>query len=111
IPDPGTGVFHGCDSKKTGALRLIDPAKHQKCAAAEKAVTWNQTGQRGATVHLGVTGPAWTPGRTLLPNEVMFGVAVPDVLSATGDKISSPSAVAFDGTDVWIANSANSLTE
>src|SRR5215472_5338676 len=44
IPDAGTGVFHGCYSKRTGALRLIDPSKGQKCATSEKSVTWNQAG-------------------------------------------------------------------
>src|SRR5260370_11069271 len=44
IPDAGSGVFHGCSSSRTGALRLIDPAKGQKCWAGEKAVTWDQAG-------------------------------------------------------------------
>ena len=48
IPDAGTGVLHGCYSKKTGALRVIDPAKKQKCASGEGAVSW------------GLIGIAWT---------------------------------------------------
>ena len=44
IPDSGKGTFHGCYSKTTGALRLVDPAKSQKCASGEKAITWDQTG-------------------------------------------------------------------
>jgi ribosomal protein S18 acetylase RimI-like enzyme len=157
IPDAGTGVFHGCYSTKTGALRLIGPAKRQKCKAGEKAVTWDQAGitWKGAwakakhyPVHdavsylgssylavrastgivpaghpadwavlaqagkKGATGRPGTPGRTLLPGQVTLGVGLPDVLSATGDKISEPDAVAFDGSDLWIANSsANSVTE
>jgi hypothetical protein len=27
IPDAGTEVLHGCVSKRTGVLRVIDPAK------------------------------------------------------------------------------------
>lgn len=44
IPDAGTGVIHGCYSKTTGALRLIDPSKRQRCASSERAVTWDQAG-------------------------------------------------------------------
>jgi hypothetical protein len=44
IPDAGTGVFHGCYDKTSGALRLIDPSLGQSCGANENAVTWNQRG-------------------------------------------------------------------
>ena len=51
IPDAGTGQFHGCVSKSTGLLRVIDPSKGQHCktaaATAETPVTWNATGPRG----------------------------------------------------------------
>jgi hypothetical protein len=48
IPDAGTGQFHGCVSKSTGMLRVIDPSKGQHCTtAAETPVTWNATGPRG----------------------------------------------------------------
>ena len=43
IPDAG-GVFHGCYSKTTGGLRLIDPSKGQKCSRSEGAVSWSQAG-------------------------------------------------------------------
>jgi len=44
IPDTGTGVFHGCYSTSTGALRVVDPSANQACRASEKAITWNQSG-------------------------------------------------------------------
>ena len=43
IPDTGSGVFHGCYSKITGALRLIDPSKGQNCKSTEKAISWDQS--------------------------------------------------------------------
>ena len=46
IPDAKTGVIHGCYSKTTGALRVIDPSKSQSCAAGEAALNWNQSGIR-----------------------------------------------------------------
>ena len=45
IPD-AHGVIHGCYSKSTGALRVIDSAKH-KCPRGTKALNWNQRGPRG----------------------------------------------------------------
>ncbi|MGO9877732.1 MAG: hypothetical protein ACLPSM_00025 [Acidimicrobiales bacterium] len=44
IPDAGTGIFHGCYSTSTGALRLINPSAHEACKAGEHAVSWNETG-------------------------------------------------------------------
>jgi hypothetical protein len=43
IPD-ANGVFHGCVSTVTGALRLIDTGKGQTCKKAETAVSWDKTG-------------------------------------------------------------------
>ena len=45
IPD-AHGVIHGCYSKSTGALRVIDSAKH-KCPRGTKSLNWNQRGPRG----------------------------------------------------------------
>ena len=53
VPDSGTGAFHGCVSKATGILRVIDPATGQQCPTRETAITWNQKG---------VSGPAGAPG-------------------------------------------------
>jgi len=41
IPDSGTGVFHGCVDKSTGALRLVDPSKGQGCGGAEQTISWS----------------------------------------------------------------------
>jgi hypothetical protein len=69
----GTGVFHGCYVKSSGALRVIDPSAHQHCKKTELAVSWNQAGQRGlagprgprgAKGATGQTGPAGPPGLT-----------------------------------------------
>ena len=46
IPDAGTGVFHACANTSTGALRLVDPSKSQKCTKSETSVSWNQAGTR-----------------------------------------------------------------
>ena len=60
IPDPGTGVIHGCyntslaHGNPTGALRVIDTAKPGgSCASWETALNWNAngvTGARGPTI-------------------------------------------------------------
>jgi hypothetical protein len=44
IPDVGTGVFHGCYSQSSGALRVVDPSANQTCRTNEKAITWDQSG-------------------------------------------------------------------
>jgi hypothetical protein len=59
IPGHGTGVLHGCYSKTTGDLRLIDPSAHQHCRRGELAVSWNQTGPQGAP---GLRGPRGVQG-------------------------------------------------
>jgi hypothetical protein len=65
IPD-SSGVFHGCVSRSTGALRVVSSASqchklkrhHGKVVnAGELPITWNQQGPRGQT---GQTGPAGT---------------------------------------------------
>ena len=38
------GVFHGCVSTATGALRLIDTDKGQACKKSETAVSWGKAG-------------------------------------------------------------------
>jgi hypothetical protein len=40
IPDSGTGVFHGCVTNSSGALKLIDPSAGQSCTASQTAVSW-----------------------------------------------------------------------
>ena len=69
IPDP-QGVFHGCANKKTGALRVVEPAKKCKKARTvtrhgervrlpgELALAWNQAGPQGLQGPEGPQGPA-----------------------------------------------------
>ncbi|MEO3859121.1 hypothetical protein [Acrocarpospora sp. B8E8] len=54
--------FHGCVGKLTGSLRVIDPAKNQRCLALETPITWNQTGPAGVPGATGPAGPAGPPG-------------------------------------------------
>lgn len=61
IPSP-SGVFTGCYNKTSGALRLIDPARGQHCAATETQVTWNQKGQTGPAGPAGPAGPQGPQG-------------------------------------------------
>jgi len=46
IPD-GSGVIHGCYSKRDGALRVIDPSTGDSCSGKELSLAWNQTGPQG----------------------------------------------------------------
>lgn len=43
IPDPGSGVIHGCYDDSTGALRVIDPST-SSCSGTETALDWNARG-------------------------------------------------------------------
>ena len=51
IPDTGTGMYHGCVAKKTGVLRVIDPAAGGRCSTArgreETAIVWSKAGATG----------------------------------------------------------------
>jgi hypothetical protein len=48
IPD-GDGTYHACMLKGIGTIRIIDPAKQQRCSTAlETEITFNQKGQPGA---------------------------------------------------------------
>ena len=55
IPD-SSGVISGCYAKKGGKLRVVHSGK--KCKKAERTLTWNETGQRGAVGARGPAGPA-----------------------------------------------------
>lgn len=44
IPDAGSGLIHGCYSTTSGAARVVDPARGQRCHSGEAAVNWNQRG-------------------------------------------------------------------
>jgi collagen triple helix repeat protein len=55
IPGPG-GVIHGCYTKLSGAVRVIDTGS---CRPTESALTWNQTGPQGPQ---GPQGPKGAQG-------------------------------------------------
>lgn len=64
IPD-SNGVIHGCYSKTSGALRVIDTGRGQRCGSTELALQWNQTGPKGPTGlkgQQGVRGPTGQVG-------------------------------------------------
>ena len=60
---PSDAVINGCFDKKSGALRVIDPAT-QSCGKAETALSWNQQGPIGPA---GATGATGRDGRDGLP--------------------------------------------
>jgi len=61
---PGSnGVINGCYSKTTGALRVINTAKKQRCKAAKEiALSWSQQGQPGVAGAAGREGSAGKEG-------------------------------------------------
>jgi hypothetical protein len=56
----GGGVIHGCSQKNTGNLRVVGARK--KCSKGEKAIAWNQAGQRGQPGAPGATGATGANG-------------------------------------------------
>lgn len=62
VPDGG-GTIHGCYSKYTGMVRVVDPAATatlaQGCISTELPIAWNQTGPQGPP---GPSGPSGPPG-------------------------------------------------
>src|SRR5712691_4074663 len=63
IPDSG-GVIHGCYSKTSGALRVIDTGLGQTCNGTENPLNWSQTGPTGPQGNTGATGPQGPQGNT-----------------------------------------------
>src|SRR5207247_3930210 len=63
VPDGG-GVIHGCYSKTSGSLRLIDTATTTTCSSTENSVNWNQTGPPGPAGPQGPQGPQGATGTT-----------------------------------------------
>ena len=57
IPDTN-GVIHGCYTKSTGAIRIIDDGV-TTCKQGETSLNWNQKGAQGP---IGPAGPAGTQG-------------------------------------------------
>src|SRR5262245_60784356 len=48
IPD-SDGTYHACMLKGIGTIRIIDPAKQQRCTSLESEITFNQRGPAGAS--------------------------------------------------------------
>ena len=64
IPDSGTGLYHACMVKTTGAIRMIDRLSRRRrsgshCVSGEVAITWNKVGQAGPS---GPPGPRGLSG-------------------------------------------------
>lgn len=60
IPD-AAGVIHGCYTKSTGTIRIIDSAV-TNCKSGETSLQWNVEGPRGPQGLPGPAGPAGVPG-------------------------------------------------
>src|SRR3954463_16572774 len=67
IPDSGTGLYHACMVKTTGAIRIIDPSlavssNRSHCVSTEVQIMWNKTGPSGPSGLRGLSGPSGPPG-------------------------------------------------
>ena len=58
----GDGTIQGCYGKTGGVLRVIDPARGQRCLAIEIPISWNQKGVRGEPGADGLPGKDGAPG-------------------------------------------------
>src|SRR5690348_1712174 len=65
IPD-SSGVVHACYLKSGGALRVIDNTVAD-CKSNETALSWSQTGPKGASGARGPTGANGTNGTNGAP--------------------------------------------
>jgi hypothetical protein len=86
MPDRG-GVFHGCASNKTGALRVAKSASSCRRVKkrrgrivnpGESAIRWNRTGRRG------LQGTQGTPGQTGQNGATNVVVRTNVITAATG---------------------------
>jgi hypothetical protein len=108
---PGAnGVITGCYNKNSGALRVIDSAANQACTNKESLLTWSQTGpqgQQGLTGATGATGPQGPQGPAgvgLNPLQIATLHWYQANTSATFTVGDQPRGIAFDGTNIWVAN-------
>jgi hypothetical protein len=85
------------------------------CPRDSFLVKWNVSGPqgppgpqgpRGPRGGTGATQPQGPPGSRLLPAQLTQGVGIPTVLDSGGTygSRSSPQAIAYDGSHLWIAN-------
>lgn len=77
IPD-SNGLIHGCYTRNSGALRVIDTDTGQTCGTKETALNWSQTGPQGPRGPQGPQGPAGESGAS-----AVFGRI--DELPTSGD--------------------------
>jgi Collagen triple helix repeat (20 copies) len=63
VPDPD-GTIHGCVSKLTGTIRVIDPSTGAKCNALENPLNFSQQGAPGPAGPAGPAGPQGPAGPT-----------------------------------------------
>jgi len=103
IPDKGTGVFHGCYSTSTGALRVIDPSAKQACKTGEKEITWDQAGisWRGtwsSTTSYAVNDAVAYNGSSYIATTAGKG-AVPPSSSSSWDTLASEGSTGLPGPD------------
>lgn len=64
IPGP-EGIIHGCYSRSTGSLRVINTSVHAKCTRKEHELNWAEqgpAGPRGGGGAKGATGPRGSTG-------------------------------------------------
>jgi hypothetical protein len=73
VPD-SSGVIHACywvdtarSPSQQGRVRIVDPAKGQKCKVSEAALTWNHAGPQG------LKGPSGPPGSNGTNSPLVFG--------------------------------------
>ncbi|GAA0957087.1 hypothetical protein GCM10009554_67380 [Kribbella koreensis] len=58
-PEP---TVNGCVGKLTGLLRVVDPARNQRCSGLETPISWAQRGLPGAPGAPGATGATGAQG-------------------------------------------------
>src|SRR5918994_8017854 len=68
---PGSsGVIAACYSESSRFVRIVDDEAGQSCRGDEKALAWNQKGEKGAQ---GDPGPQGPPGDTLVGYRAIKG--------------------------------------
>jgi hypothetical protein len=101
---PGiNGVITACRSVSGGALRVIDGDAGATCKSTERNLTWNQTGQPGATGPQGLKGDAGEQG---IPGPKGADGA-PGIQGETG--VAGPAGAAGGLSEVYTAAGSASL--
>ena len=111
IPDKA-GVFHGCVSKRNGALRVVRSSKACKPGTTghpgEFAIAWNQQGRpgpRGAQGKQGIPGPGAQTFDTTLAQGTVEGTLA---TAGNGLTVSGTCTTGPDRVAVQIRSTANS---